>query len=64
MSSNQQLSVLECVDNATLALEHQDNDKALGLLQDSKAAIDTRMKLIKFSRFKRPRLANRSRIYD
>ena len=35
-----QLSVLECVDNAASALEHQDIDKALGFLQESKVAIE------------------------
>ena len=42
-----QLSVLECVDNAASALEHQDIDKALGFLQESKVAIEAHMKLIK-----------------
>ena len=44
-----QLSVLECVDNATSALEHQDIDKALGFLQEGKVAIEARMKLIKLA---------------
>ena len=40
---------MESVDSAASALEHQDIDKALGFLQEGKAAIEARMKLIKLA---------------
>ncbi|CAB4015452.1 Hypothetical predicted protein [Paramuricea clavata] len=46
---NHQLGVLDTVESATTALEHQDIDKAISFLQEGKVAIEARMKLIKLA---------------
>ena len=46
---NHQLGVLDTVQSATTALEHQDIDKAISFLQEGKVAIEARMKLIKLA---------------
>lgn len=44
---NHLLHVLDAVEGATTALEHQDIDKAMRFLQEGKAVIEAQMKLIK-----------------